>query len=485
MDDFGGYEADFKDPVLERHKCTVCTKVLRDPELAVCCGQHFCGTCLLQWFKTQHNKSCPHCRAEGTKFQHVDNKSLKSEISQLRIVCSNMSLGCEWSGELGNLNDHLKSESSSGCSFASVSCTNKCGAKVPRSKLADHTNTECKYRQETCQYCSKQDTFAAISEHKKNCPKFPLLCPNSCDSDAIPREMIGEHLKKCPLQKQTCPFEVAGCTAKMKPPEVNSHIQTNLLQHVKMLADAHKEMKEKQERTERELQDIREQQDREKETVRKMKQTLIFELKALGGGRSNEMRSAAYESIQTQLDEETNILKKQDPTAFRILNFSKLVKDNETWYSPPFMIQHYKLCLAVIPRGIGSGFQTHASLSLVLLEVGTEPSTTDSPTFSSLLTSIHVLVPLLKLGASGQHHRVFLSGVCGSNLDLSPLREGEERRTLGTREEWLSYGIVQNELWKDSLVLKIEKADEEPPFDAMHAAMMRHAMASSGECRPS
>ena len=471
MDDYGGYEAKFIDTVLERYKCSVCTKVLRDPELAVCCGQHFCGTCLLQWFKTQRSKSCPHCRAEGTKFQHVENKSLKSEISQLRVTCSNISLGCEWTGELSNLQDHLKSEGSSGCNFADVPCTNKCGAKVPRSKLEDHMNTECKYRQETCQYCSKQDTFAAINEHKKNCPKFPLLCPNSCDSDAIPREMIGEHLKKCPLHKQTCPFEGAGCTEKMKPQEIDDHVQTNLLQHVKMLADAHTEMKTKHEK---ELKNIREQQDRERENVRKMKQTLVFEIKALEEGWSSEVHNTAYKCIQTQLDEEIDILKKQDPTVFRMLNFSELVKDNETWYSPPFMIQHYKLCLAVIPKGIGSGFQSHASLSLVLLEVGTEPPTTDGPTFSSLLTSIHVLVPLLKFGVPGQHHRVFLNEVCGSNLDLSPLREDEERRTLGTQEEWLNYGILKNELWKDSLVIRIEKVDTR-----------RQSGLAPGDCRPS
>ena len=44
---YGGYDYEFVRQVPERFMCiNICTKVLREPHLTVCCGQHFCGSCL-------------------------------------------------------------------------------------------------------------------------------------------------------------------------------------------------------------------------------------------------------------------------------------------------------------------------------------------------------------------------------------------------------------------------------------------------------
>ena len=85
-----------------------------------CCGlkckwRHFCESCL---------KYCPHCRTAGKAFSHVINKGLRSEINQLKIICSNHAKGCLWTGELGALKIHL--ESDKGCGFVEVNCPNRC-----------------------------------------------------------------------------------------------------------------------------------------------------------------------------------------------------------------------------------------------------------------------------------------------------------------------------------------------------------------------
>ena len=38
------------------YQCMICTKVLNEPHLTDCCGQHFCQACLKQWFKKQAKK---------------------------------------------------------------------------------------------------------------------------------------------------------------------------------------------------------------------------------------------------------------------------------------------------------------------------------------------------------------------------------------------------------------------------------------------
>ena len=104
--------------------CQICSRVLHDPHLAVCCGQHFCESCLKRWFKKQAKKSYPHCRTQGSTFNYVIHKGVKSELSQLRVKCANHGEGCEWSGELGDLESHLKYDY--GCDYIIVPCPIKC-----------------------------------------------------------------------------------------------------------------------------------------------------------------------------------------------------------------------------------------------------------------------------------------------------------------------------------------------------------------------
>lgn len=78
-DQFGGYEQDFIGVVPDRYICnTVCIKVLCDPHLTSCCGQHFCESCLNNWFTKHRKPSCPYCRAEGSDFNHFLDKKTKA-----------------------------------------------------------------------------------------------------------------------------------------------------------------------------------------------------------------------------------------------------------------------------------------------------------------------------------------------------------------------------------------------------------------------
>ena len=127
---YGGHDYSFVSEVPDRFICQICTKVLCDPHLAVCCGQHFCESCLNQWFTRQGKESCPHCRAEGEAFNHVIHKGLRSEVNQLKIRCSNYGEGCQWTGELGTLKKHL--ESDIGCGYVLVKCPNQCNSWVTK-----------------------------------------------------------------------------------------------------------------------------------------------------------------------------------------------------------------------------------------------------------------------------------------------------------------------------------------------------------------
>ena len=123
----GGYEHEFAEEIPARFICQICAKPYRDPHLAVCCGQHYCQSCLLQWFaQNDGHKQCPHCRATVGEFAHVLHKGLRSEISELKVYCSNKKIGCTWTGELAALWDHLERIEGPGCEYAEVVCPNRC-----------------------------------------------------------------------------------------------------------------------------------------------------------------------------------------------------------------------------------------------------------------------------------------------------------------------------------------------------------------------
>ena len=230
--EYGGYDYDYVDKVPERILCTICTKVLRDPHLTGCCGQHFCESCLTQWLKKRTVKSCPHCREEN--FVHLHNKALKRDIQELKIYCSNRKKGCSWLGETSDLHAHLNSDS--GCGYVDVKCPNECSfqpnglaTRVQRKDLKDHLQHKCYLRRYKCEYCNHEDTYYAITtgddskyrcgvesvnnalpsfndSHYSNCPNYPLECPNKCGNHAlIKRKYMQAHRQQCPLEAVPCP----------------------------------------------------------------------------------------------------------------------------------------------------------------------------------------------------------------------------------------------------------------------------------------
>lgn len=139
MADQGGYDCDFVEEVHNRYICIICQNPLCDPHLPACCGQHCCQSCLNQWFQSSYTESCPHCRAEGREFQHFLDKKLRQEILALKVTCLYHETYCDWTGELGNLDNHTKQ-----CLVQLVECPNKCKTRsgevttVKRKDLDQH-----------------------------------------------------------------------------------------------------------------------------------------------------------------------------------------------------------------------------------------------------------------------------------------------------------------------------------------------------------
>ena len=326
--EYGGYDFTFTKPVPDKFYCSICAKVLRDPHLTECCGQHFCESCLKHWFKKQKN-TCLHCRHKN--FIHILNKPLKREVDELEIRCTKQGVGCQWVGELSSLQAHLDSDK--GCGYVEVQCSNKCGSKMKRKDLVAHLGWQCPLRKMTCKYCYYEDTYQTINtQHYKKCLSYPLPCPNKCGTTDIQRADMANHRSKCELEPVECPFHEAGCTARVVRREFDAHMSGSQQNHLLALLGAFQQTKRKLSESQRLL----------GECQRKLSEV--------------EAMKSPPATLKTEGDEVT----------FCMTDFSMHKQNGNVWYSPPFYFRNgYKLCLAVYANGKGAGAGTHVSVELL------------------------------------------------------------------------------------------------------------------------
>ena len=99
----GGYDYDFVDQPSKSLECSICLLTLRDPVVISCCGNHFCEPCIERI--TDNRKPCPLCNSPNfTTFLH---KGVAREVNALRVYCPRKAQGCDWQGELGQVDRHL------------------------------------------------------------------------------------------------------------------------------------------------------------------------------------------------------------------------------------------------------------------------------------------------------------------------------------------------------------------------------------------
>ena len=102
----GGYDYDLFCKPPDRLICKICHLSSRDAYLSVCCGHIFCKSCLNNAKKASAKSIvCPVCRDE--EFVTFPNKAVDREVKELLIFCTNKERGCEWQGELNDINKHL------------------------------------------------------------------------------------------------------------------------------------------------------------------------------------------------------------------------------------------------------------------------------------------------------------------------------------------------------------------------------------------
>ena len=328
-----GFDCEFEEKPSKgvQSECPVCLLVLREPYQATCCGYGFCRVCIER--VRAENKPCPCCNTR--KFDCFEDKGRRRSLYDFKVHCSNKRLGCQWVGELGELENHLNSNPSQdeqleGCQYTQVKCLH-CSEPFRRSDVDLHQNDQCLKRPFSCEHCKDYDASYedVTTNHWPVCGSCPVQCPNKCSNETIERQDLNSHLANdCPLAVVDCDFKGVGCEVRLPRKDLSTHLNEGLVAHVSLQT--------------RQLMDLREENQQLKQQVETLKKDFW------------EYKTGSLLC----------------PVELTMTNYEQLKMDDDEWQSSPFYThpKGYKMCLVVWARGRGDGANTHLSLCLKLMK---------------------------------------------------------------------------------------------------------------------
>lgn len=364
-----GYTFDFVGKVPHELSCKLCSKVLREPVQVVCCGQHYCKSCIER--RIAANPTCPTCRTPN--FNHFKDKHFEQRIDMLKIYCPHHKKGCKWTGEMSTVKSHL--HASQGCPYEAVLCVNKCGQTMMRRDIKEHLVKHCMLRRVRCQYCNHENTYQVVTgTHYGVCPSYPVKCSYNCNTKNIKRSELSKHEPMCGMKPTTCPFAGAGCKASLVQKDLQDHLGAFTAHHLGLVTKSMDSLKTRADSAERqmhmakaEVEDLRRQaHSTQSQMERKMRAISQNASELLAS--CTERQVIAVQSIQALTNNNYSIDSINTPVTLQMVNYSEYKGSGKTWYSTPFYVAGgYKMCLAVKPLGTGSAQGSHISLSVCLL----------------------------------------------------------------------------------------------------------------------
>ena len=243
-----GFECDFVEdpPKYLQTECPICLQILREPYQVTCCGKSFCQGCISR--AKVKCRPCPCCKTDS--YDHYQNKGLQQPLYGFHVYCSKKEIGCEWTGELRQLDIHLnlinpKDNETDGCQFADITCS-YCSEFIRRNQLIHHKNELCDKRPFSCEYCNDyESTYEdVIHNHWPICGSHPVQCPNKCGKFLQRKDLKSHEHKDCPLAVVKCDFSYAGCEVKLRRKDMLDHIKDSLVEHISCLARSHRKQQE-------------------------------------------------------------------------------------------------------------------------------------------------------------------------------------------------------------------------------------------------
>ena len=211
-------------------ECPICRLVVRDAYQVNCCGKVLCKCCLMKWTNESNHSSCPVCRSENIRSKYFKDTRSDREIKRIRVFCNNEDSGCDWSGEVRDMENHVEN-----CLYRLLQCKD-CKETFTKQKLETHFTDECPKRKSKCCVCDEEGTYDYItSEHPKKCPEVEMQCLNTGCDLIMKRCEMTSHIDVCPKQIVKCPFSEMGCQFTSERENLSAHTDREMTLHLNLV----------------------------------------------------------------------------------------------------------------------------------------------------------------------------------------------------------------------------------------------------------
>ena len=194
------FDYDFVEEPSQDFFCPVTMELLMEPQLTSCCGHHMSveASAKLQ----REGKTCPMCNEQ--QWTAALDKYHRRRVREIRVRCLHKHGGCDWEGEVGDLERHVAS---------------------------------CPKQPWECPHCALRCTYGEGEEkHWPACSKYPEPCPNGCEVGSVERCHLEQHCRECPLEPVACEMREFGCSAVVPRKDLATHMKESELQHLTAVA---------------------------------------------------------------------------------------------------------------------------------------------------------------------------------------------------------------------------------------------------------
>ena len=303
----GGFDYEFVAAPPRSLECLVCLLTLREPHVISCCGNQFCRPCIQQI--QNDSKPCPLCNEP--KFTTFLHKGVMREVNSLMVRCPQKELGCDWEGELGQLQQHQHPAVESrgkGCGFVLIDCVYKCGEQFPRREIHQHELEEC------------------------------LRRPIEVQISSLARKLESTRAE-------------------------NQFLKKDLSEKLNAVTAENKVIKAENQAIKAETQAMK----AENQAIKAENQAIKAENQAIKA--ENKALQETVKQLQSNCALLQSCVNPTPPFYFIVRNVKHYMQGDLTWTSQPFYSHSggYKMCSLVYANGYGSGKGTHLSLFVAIM----------------------------------------------------------------------------------------------------------------------
>ena len=222
-----------------------------------------------------------------------------------------------------------------------------------------------------------------IGDHLEKCPDLMVPCPNSGCEVSIKRKDMASHHLECPHETISCPYKDVGCTYTSPSHTMADHKATSCGHHLDLAMV--------------QLKDAMVQLKKQGEEITQLKNE---------GEKFTEMYCT--------------------PLVIKMSQFSQLKVNDTTWYSPRFYTHTcgYKMCLSVDANGRDIGEGTYVSVFLRLMKGENDDTLTWPIRYKCTITLLN------QLKNAGHHTCIINSPKDEGDIDcISRVLSGEKHDT--------------------------------------------------------